>query len=363
MIESRFYPIYQGAGWSLLYAVIIGSLYFNPAFTPLEFLFAFVLIMSAACYSHFMRVGFKRWLKAKSLVLQILYFAFNAAVGASMAGCLLFVSVYLLSRLGVLDPFVPGQLHFVFQQVFIGNAFNMLIALIMWSAFYLIITKARQLRDTGEALASSQLATLAQQLNPHFLFNMLNNIRALILENPERARDSLARLADMLRYSLQSHESSEVSVAQELNMVNEYIELCKIQFEDRLQLDVQVPAALERALMPRMILQLCVENAIKHGIAKRTEGGCISIRMRELEGQWYEIFVENPCPIQEASENAKERSSMHIGLKNIRERLSLLYGSAELQLSFKDIPHADYRIATTYLSLPLRCALEEGGLA
>ena len=133
MIESRFYPIYQGAGWSLLYAVIIGSLYFNPAFTPLEFLFAFVLIMSAAAIRISCRVGFKRWLKPKSLLLQILLIlcfqiaAVGAARMARLPSC--FVKCLLTFRLGVLDPFDTWAASFrISASDSLVNAFNMLIA-------------------------------------------------------------------------------------------------------------------------------------------------------------------------------------------------------------------------------------------
>lgn len=96
---------------------------------------------------------------------------------------------------------------------------------------WLLIIKARQVYEVKQALSSSQLEALSQQLNPRFLFNTLNNIRATILENPEKARDALLQLSDMLRYTLQ--QQCKVLLAQELAITQEYIALCKIQFEAR----------------------------------------------------------------------------------------------------------------------------------
>ncbi|RTE85734.1 MULTISPECIES: sensor histidine kinase [Gammaproteobacteria] len=355
MIDSKYYRFYQAGGWFAMYSLIVGSLYLTPAFNALEFFFAFVLLATAGLYSHGMRFGYKQWVNSAPFWVQGLYFLVNAIVGSSLAALVLFSVVYIFSLMGIVDALVPGQIHFVFQHIFWGNAINMFIALVLWSAFYLITIKARAVRDTGEALASSQLEALVQQLNPHFLFNMMNNIRALILEDPEKARLALAQLADMLRYSLKQHESREVTVTEELEIVSEYVDLCRIQFEDRLQFETEISESLLAARVPRMLLQLCVENAIKHGISKRSEGGTISIAMRELEGQWLEIFVTNPCPasssLSPAGASEKDKTT-RIGLRNIRERLNLLYKQTEVRLSFKPVSEG-YAMAETYIVIPL----------
>lgn len=352
MIDSRYYVVFQAGGWLALYTLIVGSLYTSPAFSSLEFLFAFILLGVAGTFSHLMRAGFKSWAQKFPLWQQSIYFLLLSILGAATSALVLFGFVFLFSKIGIVDPIVPGQIKLVFSFVFWGNAINMLIGLVLWSAFYLIIIKARELRDTGEALASSQLEALVQQLKPHFLFNMMNNIRALILEDPEKARHALSQLADMLRYSLKQHENGEVTVREELTVVIEYIDLCKIQFEERLQFESQIPEALLAAKLPRMVLQLCVENAIKHGIGKRKEGGCVQIAMRELEGNWLEIFVTNPCPVQNEHKENDDIHSTSIGLRNIRERIKLLYKDAEVHFSLKD-SSPSYAIAETYIVIPL----------
>ena len=366
-MASRYYPIYQVIGWFLLYASLMLSLRQTFGFPSLEYIFGAVLVGASALWSHLMRAGYHRAVKDKPLGWQLGYFLPMAILGGALAATTLFLTVVVFAAVGIIDPIAPGRMGFMFSTIFWGNALNMWIALTLWSGFYLTLIKTRQLRDTREALASSQLQALEQQLSPHFLFNMLNNIRALILEDPARARESLARLADMLRYSLHRSEQAQVSIAHEFGIVSEYVELCKIQFEDRLQFTWDVPEALMSAQIPRMLLQLCVENAIKHGISQLREGGTIGVKMRPVEtgpgkagadSGLLQIEVENPAPRAVAVEGSgsddetvlrssgsaaytgsARRSaeqfqkaayisakSSAVGLKNIEQRLALLYG-------------------------------------
>jgi LytS/YehU family sensor histidine kinase len=161
------------------------------------------------------------------------------------------------------------------------------------------------------------------------LFNTLNNIRASILENPEKARASIAQLADMLRYTLQDYKQSRVPLHIELKVVDEFIELCKIQYEDRLQFQVNVEEVTKTALIPRLLLQLCTENAIKHGIAKLKTGGVISLDISVYNSKYIQIQMHNPVMnsrYSDLAQNAPAPLNIGVGLKNIRERLSLLYG-------------------------------------
>lgn len=323
-MNSVYYPICQALGWLLLYAGLIVVLYLRPWFSPFEYIYAAVLVGSAAVYSHVMRSGYKRWLGGKHFVWQLLYFIFQAAIGGAFAGLMLFVCVVLLSSAGITDPIATGQKAMVFSMVFWVNAFNMVAALLLWSAFYLTITKARQLRDANQALASSQLDVLIQQLNPHFLFNVLNNIRAMILDDPAKAREALAQLADMLRYSLQRDENAKVSLQEELVVVEEYLALCKIQFEDRLNFESEVDPDARTLLIPRMLLQLCVENTIKHGIGKLPAGGTVQLRVA-ISKDHLTINLNNPCPKRIGGETEDKKNDTGIGMRNINNRLKLMY--------------------------------------
>ncbi len=358
-MNSAFYPIYQAAGWLILYIGLTAVLYMRPWFSPFEYVYGAVLLGTAAVYSHMMRLGYKRWLAARGIVWQLLYFLCQAMLGGALAGLMLFLCVWLLSTAGITDPIAAGQEAMVFKMVFWGNAFNMVAALVLWGAIYLTIIKARQLRDTHQALASSQLDALIQQLNPHFLFNVLNNIRAMILHDPAKSREALAQLADMLRYSLQRHENAKVSLEEELTIVEEYLALCKIQFEDRLNFVSEVAPEAKPLLIPRMLLQLCVENAIKHGIAKLAAGGTILLQVSKNEG-CLQIVLRNPCSPVSLQSNDNDDTSTGIGLKNINHRLGLMYAKASLaQATFKRFVDSDANQEMAEIRIQLPCENRE----
>lgn len=358
-MDKRYYFLYQMLGWLFIWSLLVVTIYLRPFFDWTEVVFASVLVGSAGLFSHVMRRLFRKKLQAQSVAVQFIYFAVMSVVGALVAASMLLLVFYLFVQWGVIDPVPPDRWGFMAEHIYVGNSLNMLGALLLWSAFYITLIKVRQLRDTSEALASSQLEVLSQQLNPHFLFNMLNNIRALILEDPSRARDALAQLADMLRYSLQQRDSSDqpvkVSLADELAIAEEYVALCKIQFEERLIYQTNVSEEAKSALVPRMLIQLCIENAIKHGIGLLREGGVIEL-VAEVEAQQLRITLTNPCPFIEKIKMSGQHTG--IGLKNIRDRLRLLYGEKIPKLQFSKLAINGMGEATVTLILPFEVEQE-----
>ncbi|WP_316838267.1 sensor histidine kinase [Pedobacter nutrimenti] len=169
----------------------------------------------------------------------------------------------------------------------------------------------------------SQLGALKAQINPHFMFNALNNIRALILENPVQARDMLTKFSELFRYALQHSEEKEASAAEELKILTQYLELLKIQYEEKLQYFIDADTELLKELIPPMVLQLLVENAVKHGIGLSSTGGSIWITLKR-SGTKLLLSVKNTGKIQQGS---PLEESLGIGLNNIKERLKLLYGN------------------------------------
>ncbi len=356
-MQSRFFWLYQVLGWSLLYAAIMLSVYLSPLFTTVELFFGAVLIGTSALYSVVIRWGFKRWLVHYSLAKQTIYFILQSIIGATLAGFVLVATVFGASALEIIAPISPKQYGYFVSSVFWGNALNVLVAFIIWSALYVGITRARQLKEAKQALATSQLHSLIQQLNPHFLFNMLNNIRALILEDPNRARDALAQLSDMLRYSLNQFKMNKVSFAEELNVVEEYLSLCKIQFEHRLSYKFDVEKEVSQVLIPRMLLQLCAENAIKHGISKLKQGGEISIKAR-LEQQALRIEINNPIPEIVEDNNRSEETETKVGLSNIKERLKLLYPQRGQEANIQFEKNTEISLAQVTITLPIEYGQE-----
>ena len=207
----------------------------------------------------------------------------------------------------------------------ISSVVNAFIFIFFWLILYFSIKLTRQYRSNQiknlqlEAeLKDSELNTLKGQINPHFMFNSLNNIRGLMLEDVEKSRDMITRLSEMLRYSLTKNKVDTITLKEELDMVDNYIELSKIQFEDRLQFSSQVDDNLLAVDIPPMIIQMLIENAIKHGISNLREGGNIQLSISEAQKQ-LQIKVSNSGTLTENS------TSTQVGLQNIKKRLALLY--------------------------------------
>ena len=187
-----------------------------------------------------------------------------------------------------------------------------------------------------------QLDNLSAQLNPHFLFNSLNSIKSLIEENPSKARRAIDLLSDLLRSSLYEKDEDLISIKEELALVNDYIELEKLRFEERLLLNITLDKNLEQVKIPSLSIQLLVENAIKHGIDKSIRGGIVRLVIVKSEDQIM-ISVQNPGKI--TSNNSKG-----LGLNNLIERLALQYKTAA---SFR-LTELDDNIVEAKIILPLK---------
>ena len=188
------------------------------------------------------------------------------------------------------------------------------------------IETARQNAELSIIAKQAQLDNLAVQLNPHFLFNSLNSIKSLVIEDPKTARRAIDLLSDILRSSLYEKDATLISIKDELSLVKDYIELEKVRFEERLNMSLLMDDTLENYKVPPLSIQLLVENAIKHGIDKRIHGGSISISIQKRAEQ-LEIIVQNPGTIIDKG------SETGIGVKNLSKRLRLQYnGEASLTL-------------------------------
>jgi two-component system, LytTR family, sensor kinase len=199
--------------------------------------------------------------------------------------------------------------------VAIGNAIN--------SIQRLAHREAETARLAGE-LSKAQLEALRRQLEPHFLFNTLNGISGLVREERnETAVEMIAGLSDLLRRVLDDSGGQLVPLAEEVSFLESYIKLQAMRFGDRLKVTVDIPLELYGALVPKLVLQPMVENAIVHGIGKLVEGGEIRVSARESEGM-LAIYLYNDCPALSLA--AGYRTG--VGLSNTRGRLVTLYGAA-----------------------------------
>lgn len=205
--------------------------------------------------------------------------------------------------------------------------------IVAWTASYFGIKYYRMLQKQKEAALQAtataheaQLKMLRYQLNPHFLFNTLNAISTLILDGQnETANRMLGRLSEFMRQSLDSDPMQEVTLKQELDALHLYLGIEKLRFDERLQLQLDIEQSCYQALVPSLILQPLIENAIKYAIAPREEGGTIRLQI-DLDEDWLCIVLSDDgpgCPTSIAADGFGPRG---VGLRNTRDRLRVLYG-------------------------------------
>jgi type II secretory pathway component PulM len=177
---------------------------------------------------------------------------------------------------------------------------------------------------------TARIEALKLQLNPHFFFNSLSSVRALISEKPGHAKKMVARLARLLRRTLQAGNEKTVPLEEELSTTKTYLQLEKVRFEARLDWSIDASEAALQRQVPYMLVQTLVENAVKHGVGQRRGGGTIQIGADVTTGEALCVYVRNPG---ELDEGGSARGS-GTGLANARERLRLLFGGeASLELN------------------------------
>lgn len=207
--------------------------------------------------------------------------------------------------------------------------------------------EAQTARLTAQ-LAQAQLQALKMQIHPHFLFNTLNSIAALLHKDVEAADRMIARLGDFLRLTLKSSDAQTVDFEQELEFLKCYLDIEHIRFQDRLTVDLDIDPHALKATVPNLILQPIVENAVRHGVARQTSHGHITIRARR-EGERLIMTVEDNGPGLKVKSNGSG-----IGISNTRARLEQFYGS---DFSFQ-IANSTERGASVTLDVPALVRIE-----
>ena len=183
-------------------------------------------------------------------------------------------------------------------------------------------------------LVEAQLENLKGQLNPHFLFNTLNMISAYMHEDVQTADRMMTRLSDLLRLTLHNSGRAEVTLREELDFLNLYLEIMKARFQEKLRIQIKVDPETRQALVPNLILQPLVENAVRHGISRRVQGGSIELEISLSNGR-LQLVVRDDGPGIDAP--AQTLFSRGHGLSNTAERLQRLYGQ-EHRFDLKDAP-------------------------
>ena len=217
----------------------------------------------------------------------------------------------------------------IITKMLIGNWLQTQLFIGGWIFVYISITTKQRIKETEvtnlrlqNSLKEAQLTNLTNQLNPHFLFNTLNNIKFTVRKDPLKSEKMITDLSDILRYSLESSGREKVQVFEEIEIVNRYINIIKVHMEERLHFENTLPENIYPTLIPPMILQILIENSIKHGIENLRHGGKIQL-MAEATPQHITFKITNDVPHTEVPKT----QSTGIGLRNIEQRLKLLYGN------------------------------------
>lgn len=224
--------------------------------------------------------------------------------------------------------------------------------ILSWSALWFGIRNGRELAAARErALKAQSQANLAQlkmlryQLNPHFLFNTLNAIATLVLEQAnDTAEKMLGALSRFLRFTLDQDPQQKVPLKREMEVLDLYLRIEKMRFDDRLILDIRIDPDAERALVPSLILQPLIENAIKFAVARSEDGCRIGIR-GTVNGEWLDLELTDNGPGSPSfAPGAPEPNG--VGLRNTRERLATLYGERQ-RLCVENRPEGGVRVRIT----------------
>jgi len=242
-----------------------------------------------------------------------------------------------------LNPYALSPGPDPFMQLWLRKFDNGLLSYLILYGIILLVGSmldsrerlARQQAETArlnEQLSQAQLSALRRQIEPHFLFNTLNAIAGLVREKRnDAAVDMIAGLSDFLRRVVEESGRQQVPLGEELDFAQKYLDIQKVRFAERLQVSVDVPKELFPAQVPSLILQPMVENAVKHGIAKRVQGGAIRIAAFRSNGR-LTLTVYNDGPGLPAG---WEKTHSGVGISNARTRLRNLYGD-EFDLSMQN---------------------------
>jgi len=238
-------------------------------------------------------------------------------------------------------PTGPGSFrHLLFDKFYSGILSSLVLYGMILAVSYVLDSRERlayQQTETArlsELLSKAQLDALRRQIEPHFLFNTLNAVAGLVRDGRnDAAVGMIAELSDFLRRVLQGSTQQQVALGEEMEFAQKYLDIQKVRFAERLQLSVDVPRELYPAQVPSLILQPMVENAVKHGIAKRAQGGAIRIAASRCDGV-LTLRVWNDGPSLPVG---WEMARSGIGMSNVRTRLQSLYGDAfELSMRNQD---------------------------
>ncbi|MCW3114447.1 MAG: putative signal transduction histidine kinase [Segetibacter sp.] len=316
------YWLCQIGGWSTY--IIVYTFFYLTLRTKEQPDFYKVLFIDAVLgviITHLMRAFIQRAGLLKMRLDNQITYMFLTTVIASFVFA--FTTIYLEDTFNLTSE---NFRHYSLLYKTIRTSFGSFTFLIIWNLIYFTyhyVIKSQQEQLDKVRLQSVvkelELKTIKAHINPHFIFNALNSIRALVDENPQRARQAITELSNLLRSSMQAEKVETTPLSKELNIVRDYLALEHIRFEDRLNIEYDIDEDTLSQPVPPMMLQTLVENAIKHGISKKMEGGIIKI-ISDFKDNHHELIVTNTGHLN------GDFNPDGFGLSSTQSRLMLLYG-------------------------------------
>lgn len=317
--KERLYWVLQIVGWSFIASFqIIASIIASSSSTisTQRVVFFFYEALLCLLASHIYRYFIIRWrwftAGLARLVLRVL-----------LTVCAMGLLMYFL-RIPVSVPLGIFNAKMVLDPILIaGQSLYYAILFFLWSALYFIYNYFERYNKTLKLEATVkeiELNNLKAQLNPHFIFNAMNSIRALIDENPLKSKQAITQLSNILRNSLGTEKKGLTKFEDELKIVKDYLSLESIRFEERLKTEYDIAPGSNDFWVPPFMIQTLVENGIKHGISHLTEGGTISVKT---------VIIDDELKIQISNSGRYVNGRKGgLGLSNTVQRLKLLYGDA-----------------------------------
>ncbi|MCH5598117.1 sensor histidine kinase [Niabella ginsengisoli] len=352
ILGKKHYWLLQLFGWGCFFLWhIFGAWSVDRLNIPEERL---IIIQRAAGFAllglvmtHFLRIAIlKMGVFNKKISVQIALILLLMLLTSFLTGI---IELIVYKRLGLIIKAEKMIFNKSLLLMILNNALAWVIFFTPWSAIYFvyhyIIAAQKEQIDTLKLkshIKELELKTIKTHINPHFIFNALNGIRAMVDENPQRARTAITELSNILRSSINIDKSETVPLTDELNIIKDYLALEQMRFEDRLVIEYEIDEKTTGQPVPPMMLQMLVENAIKHGISEEVNGGVVKL-ISEMDDHILVLTVENTGKLKEQQQGGG------FGIKSILERLKLMYGD---NADFEILQSSPNKV-TARLKLPL----------
>lgn len=345
MNRNQLYWKFQFSGW-FIWALNEALLYTNQYGWKWEWIFSSLVNISLAIFLTHVYRKISHQFRWQDLPL-ITLIQVNLVALIFMSACLVALNIPL-DYIFLSENYAIELSPFIILQIFLNFAKPIAIWQLIYFFFQYSNKKLEMERENDQlerTILETESKVLRAQMNPHFVFNALNSVRALITEDPQKAKKGINQLSKLLRSSLLTERKKTISFSEELDTVIDYLSLEKIRYEDRLTWEITTDKNCHKAQIPPMLLQTLIENAIKHGISKKITGGTIVIDAQKKDG-FLMIKVINPGHFKSPIV-AKDPG---LGLMNSKNRLQILFGeTAQISLRPLDKNYVIAEVNLPYL--------------